>query len=138
MIFGIVYTLVGLMGFVPGLVQSPPVDAPRLAVSTAYGYMFGLFPLNLLHDLVHIVVGVIGIGVAGRFAAALMYCRVVAVVFAILTVMGLIPGLDTTLGLIPIFGADVALHAVTTVASAYFGWFAPEVTGRRAAAHTPA
>jgi hypothetical protein len=96
--------------------------------------MFGLFPLNALHDLVHIVVGLAGIIVCGRLGAATMYCRVVAVVFAVLTIMGLIPGLDTTLGLIPIFGVDVALHAITTVASAYFGWFAPEVAGRSAMA----
>jgi hypothetical protein len=35
----------------------------------------------------------------------------VAVVYGILTVMGLIPALDTTFGLIPLYGHDVWLHA---------------------------
>jgi hypothetical protein len=133
--FGIVYALIGLLGFVPGVLQPPPADAPGLSVSTAYGYMLGVFPLNVLHDLVHIVVGVIGIAMAGRLVAARTYCRAVAIVFAVLTIMGLVPGLDTTFGLIPIFGADVLLHAVTTVASAYFGWMAPETSRRAAVAH---
>jgi Domain of unknown function (DUF4383) len=139
LVFGIVYALVGVIGFVPGLLQPPPADAPRLAVGAAYGYLLGIFPVNAPHDLVHIVVGVLGVLAAGRLAAARLYCRVVAVVFALLTVMGLVPGLDTTLGLIPIFGADVLLHALTTVASAYFGWVAreaiphPDIAARRAA-----
>ena len=36
--------------------------------------------------------------------------------------MGLIPGLNTTFGLIPIFGNDVWLHALTALIAAYFGW----------------
>ena len=42
--------------------------------------------------------------------------------YGLLTVMGLIPGLSTTFGLVPIYGADVALHAVIAAVSAYFGF----------------
>jgi hypothetical protein len=45
LIFGIVYALVGLLGFVPGVLQPPPADAPRLAVGTADGYLLGAFPV---------------------------------------------------------------------------------------------
>lgn len=55
-------------------------------------------------------------------ATARLYCRVLAIVFAALTIFGLLPFLQTTFGLIPLFGLDVALHAVTAVALAYFGW----------------
>ena len=122
LVFGIVYALVGLLGFVPGVLQAPPAGAPSLAVGTAYGYLLGLFPVNLLHDLVHILVGVLGVLAASRLATARLYCRVVAIVFALLTLMGLLPSVDTTFGLIPLFGADVALHALTAIVSAYFGW----------------
>lgn len=44
--------------------------------------------------------------------------------YGALAVMGLIPGLDTLFGLVPIFGHDVWLHAVTAAAAVYFGWFA--------------
>jgi len=126
LIFGAVYTLVGVMGFVPQVLVPPPTTAPHLAVGTLYGYLLGVFPVNVLHDLVHLAVGVMGIAASRRLSWAIAYCRAVAVIFAGLTIMGLLPGLDTTLGLIPIYGADVALHALTAVASAYFGWIAPE------------
>lgn len=45
--------------------------------------------------------------------------------------MGLFPVLNTTFGLIPIFGNDVWLHAVTAIAAAYFGWMARETTMAR-------
>jgi acyl-CoA synthetase (NDP forming) len=50
------------------------------------------------------------------------YARIVAVSYGLLTVMGLIPGLNTTFGLVPIYGADVALHGVIAAVSAYFGF----------------
>lgn len=36
--------------------------------------------------------------------------------------MGLIDPLDTTFGLVPIFGNDIWLHAVSALAAAYFGF----------------
>src|SRR3546814_18511715 len=60
--YGIVFLLVGIAGFVPGLVTGPgPVtDAPAAEAETA-GPLFGLFPVNPLHHLVHIVFGTGGL-----------------------------------------------------------------------------
>ena len=124
LIFGIVYVLVGILGFVPGINQPPPAGAPPLAVGSFYALLLSLFAINLLHNLFHIVVGLIGIGVQGSETHARLYCRVLAIVFALLTVFGLVPVLNTTFGLIPLFGLDVALHALTALALAYFGWLA--------------
>jgi hypothetical protein len=126
LIFGIVYAVVGLLGFVPGLLQAPPSGAPALQVDSAYGYLLGIFPVNALHNLVHLIVGVLGIVSARALGSARTYCRAVAIVFGVLTVMGVLPDFNTTLGLIPLFGADVVLHAATTLAGAYFGWFASD------------
>jgi len=41
----------------------------------------------------------------------------------VLTVMGLLPGLHTMMGLVPIFGHDVWLHALSSALGVYFGWF---------------
>ena len=136
LIFGVVYALVGLLGFIPGLSQAPPSGAPALQVDSAYGYLLGIFPVNLPHNLVHLLVGVLGIVSARALGSARTYSRAVAIVFGVLTVMGLIPDLNTTLGLIPLFGADVALHTATTLAAAYFGWFASDA--RRARTQTAA
>ncbi|HEX2034259.1 MAG TPA: DUF4383 domain-containing protein [Chloroflexota bacterium] len=122
LVFGAIYALVGLIGFIPGLATPPPPDAPGLTADTGYGYLFGLFPINTLHNLVHLVVGLAGIAAYTRMTYARLYAQVVAVVFGLLTLMGLVPGLDTTFGLIPLFGHDVWLHALTAAAAAYFGF----------------
>ena len=54
--------------------------------------------------------------------ASVSYARGVAVIYAVLTVMGFIPPLDVTFGLIPLFGNDIWLHALLAIVAAYFGW----------------
>ena len=136
LIFGIVYALVGLLGFIPGALQRAPAGAPALQLDSAYGYLLGIFPVNSVHSVLHLLVGVLGVAAARTLTSARTYSRVVAVVFALLTIMGLIPDLNTTFGLIPLFGADVALHALTTLVAAYFGWF--DAHARRSSAQTAA
>jgi hypothetical protein len=121
LIYGIVFLIVGIAGFVPGLVipAAPPAEAP---VDTGFGRLFGLFPINWLHNLVHIAFGLWGLAAYRTFSGARLYARVVAIIYGILTVMGLIPVLDTTFGLVPLYGHDVWLHALLALIAAYFGW----------------
>lgn len=122
MIIGVVYVAVGLLGFFPGLVSVPPPVAPHLAVDTGYGYLLGLFPVNVLHNLVHLAVGAWGLTASRTLAGSLSFARGLAIFYAALTIMGLIPVLNTTFGLIPIFSHDIWLHAVTAGVAAYFGF----------------
>ena len=123
--FGIVYVLVGALGFVPGLAQDPPTTAPDLAVDAGYAYLFGLFPINVLHNIVHIAIGAAGLVAYRRYADARLYARGLTVLYAALAILDLFPVLGTPFGLIPIFGHDVWLHALSAAAAAYFGWVAP-------------
>ena len=70
----------------------------------------------------HLVFGIWGIVAYRSFGAARLYARSVAVIYAVLVVMGLIPVLNTTFGLIPIYGHDVWLHALLALVAAYFGF----------------
>ncbi len=121
--FGIVYTLVGLMGFVPAFLGT--LNNADLAVDALSGRLLGLFPVNILHSLTHLAIGVAGIAAYRSFAGARAYSRAIAVAYALLAVMGLIPGLNTVFGLIPLFSHDVWLHALTAAVAAYFGFVAP-------------
>lgn len=129
LVAGIVYLLVGAMGFLPGVTQAPPPGVPNLAVDTGYGYLLGLFPINWLHNLVHLAVGAWGVWAYRTLTDSRTFARGLAIFYGLLTVMGVVPGLDTTFGLIPIFGHDVWLHALTAVVAAYFGWLAPVAPG---------
>ena len=121
LVFGVVFVLVGLSGFFPGPV---PPGAPPLIVDHGHGLALGLFPVNTLHNLVHLLFGVLGIAAArGAIMSARGYFQLVAVSYAALTLLGLIPATQTTFGLVPVWGADVWLHALLAVAAAYFGFF---------------
>ena len=82
----------------------------------------GLFPINALHNLVHIVWGILGIVAYRGLSGARMFAKATAIVYGLLTIMGLIPGLSTVFGLMPLYGHDVWLHALIALAAAYFGF----------------
>ena len=52
----------------------------------------------------------------------MLYARAAAVIYALLTVLGMIPVTNTAFGRVPIYGHDVWLHAVLAVVAAYFGF----------------
>jgi hypothetical protein len=119
-IYGIVFLIVGVGGFIPGITR--PHDHPALMVEAGSGMELGLFPVNILHNAVHILFGAWGLFAARNVDAARRYAQVVAVAYALLTVMGLIPATNTTFGLVPIYGHDVWLHALLAALAAYFGF----------------
>lgn len=130
MIFGVVFVLAGLSGFFP---SPPPVGAPPLSVEHGHGLALGLFPINTLHNIVHLLFGVLGIAAGmGALLSARSYFQMVAVVYALLAVLGLIPATHTTFGLVPIWGNDVWLHAALAAGAAYFGFVGPAPVVRRA------
>jgi hypothetical protein len=123
LIYGIVFLVVGIAGFVPGL-KTPLMPEHGLAVESGAGYLFGLFPVNILHNLVHILFGVWGLVAYRTIANSRIYARSVAIIYAVLAIMGLIPVLNTTFGLIPLFGHDIWLHVLLAAVAAYFGFVA--------------
>lgn len=127
--YGIVFLIVGIAGFVPAFLGPYGPDYPDLAISAWEGTLFGLFAVNALHNLVHLIFGVWGILAYRALSEALTYAKVVAVVYAVFAVMGFIPVLFTTFGLVPLFGHDIWLHAVLAAVAAYFGWFAAAHSG---------
>lgn len=78
--------------------------------------------MNFLHNLTHLAFGVLGLLGYRSFTGARTYLRFVAVAYAVLAVMGLIPVLNTAFGLIPLFGHDVWPHVPLAAGAAYFGF----------------
>lgn len=122
-IFGIVFLIIGAGGFVPGLTDMSHTH-PDVTMDAGLGLELGLFPVNVLHNIVHIAFGVWGLMAARSLGAARTYAKVVAVGYALLAVMGLVEAgnLWTTFGLIPLYGNDVWLHALLAAVAAYFGF----------------
>lgn len=122
MAMGVIYTIVGVAGFLPPLLQAPEVTSPALNVETLYGRLLGLFPVNIMHTLVHLAIGLWGLYAAKSLGKSVTYAKALAIIYVVLGVMGLIPGLNTMFGLVPLFGHDVWLHLGTAAIAAYFGF----------------
>lgn len=121
-IVGVLFTLVGLLGFFPGLRSAPPLASPELALDAGYGWLFGLFPVNWVHNLVHLGVGIAGWYSSRSLVSSRQFARGLTLFYGTLAVMGLFPFLNSTFGTIPIYGHDIWLHAGTAAAAAYFGF----------------
>ncbi|HEX2211148.1 MAG TPA: DUF4383 domain-containing protein [Longimicrobium sp.] len=114
MVFGVVFLLVGLLGlFLPGgMGMDANMDsAPRL---------LGLFPVNLLHNLVHLAFGAWGLAASRSYSASRGYHRAGAVIYLVLVVLAFVD--PTTFGLVPIGGNDIWLHALLAAGLGYFGF----------------
>jgi hypothetical protein len=120
LVYGVAFLLVGLVGFVPAL--SPAHVHPGLAVDAESRMLFGLFPVNLLHNLVHIAFGIGGLVASRSLGAARLYARIVAISYAVLTILGLFPVANMLFGLVPLYGNDIWLHALLAAIAGYFGW----------------
>jgi hypothetical protein len=90
--------------------------------------------VNWLHNIAHIAIGAVGLASYRSPVGARSYALGIGVAYAVLTVLGLIPGLNVLFGLLPLFGLDVVLHLLSALAAfgAYFA--SPARGGARARA----
>ncbi len=134
LIIGILFAVIGVAGFLPGLVSLPstggsvPVDASSSVYAAGFGYLFGLFPTNLLHNIVHVVVGSLGIVASTSTGGARFFNRGFAIAYILIAMMGFLPFAQTTFGLMPIFGNNVWFNGLTAIAAGYFGFVQPTQT----------
>lgn len=123
LVFGVVYLLVGVVGFfVTGLENFASNTDKELII----------FALNPLHNIVHILLGVVWIGAASKHESAKGVNLLFGIVLALVAVLGLAGALEW----LAIDGAgepDNFLHIATAVLAIYFG-SAGATTGQPVAA----
>ena len=121
MIFGVVFLLVAILGFVTtgSSMEADPAMAPKL---------LGLFPVNVLHNVVHLLFGIWGLVAAKSWAASKTYCTVGGSLYLALAILGFIS--PSMFGLVPIGGHDIWLHALLAVALLTVGATARAATDR--------
>ena len=106
-ILAIVFLAVGILGFVPGI--------------TTNGLLLGIFEVDALHNIIHLVSGAVFLYAAMKPAKASLVFKVFGVVYALVAVIGLVQG-DTVLGLISTNTADHLLHVVLAIVILYVGF----------------
>jgi hypothetical protein len=120
MVFGAVFLALGVLGLVaPGGMSMGADPAPAM--------LFGMFPVNVLHSIVHIAFGIWGLLASRSFAGAKIYAQVGGVIYVVLACLGFI--VPTVLGLMPIGGNNIWLHAAIGLVLAGVGFTAKEGIG---------
>lgn len=116
-IFGIVFLVVAVLGFLtPGGtgMESDPARAP---------HVLGLFPVNLVHNIVHLLFGLWGLAASRSWSGARSYGRIGAVIYLVLAVLGFVA--PNGFGLVPLGGHDIWLHLVLAGGLAWIGFSGP-------------
>ena len=108
LILGIVFIVVGILGFIPNPLVSPT----------------GLFMVNTLHNIVHLASGAVILAGVYSFGAGLGL-KIIGVVYAIVAILGLIMGGDMLFG-IAMNMADHWLHVVLAVVILLAGFALPD------------
>lgn len=116
-VFGIVFLLLGFLGLIsPGGMAMGADPAPAMVL--------GMFGVNLLHNIVHLLFGVWGLVASRSFAGAKMYAQVGGVIYLVLAICGYF--IPTTFGMIPIGGNIMWLHALLGLVLAGVGFTAKD------------
>jgi hypothetical protein len=117
--FGLLYLAVGILGFIGPLIGA----SSFITLSQDRHTLLGIADINLLHNLVHVVIGVAGLAAVSSVANSRSFCKLVGVILLLLGLLGIfVPNL---LGLIPLGGGDIAIHLLSGAVLAYFGFVAP-------------
>lgn len=120
--FGAVYIILAILGI--GLIFVGP--------QYAEGHMlFGIFHLDIVHDLVHLVSGLAALGVAttGSIYYARKYFQLFGLVYGLVAIIGFMQQ-HTVLGLFVVNNPDNFLHVGISVASLALGFLTKNVDDR--------
>jgi hypothetical protein len=110
-VFGIVLILVGVLGFVPGV--------------TSDMMLLGIFHVDALHNIVHIVSGLAALAAAWGMYSSRRYFQVFGVVYGLVAVLGFVGG-DNVLGVLVVNMADNLLHVAIAAVALYAGFMLKE------------
>jgi hypothetical protein len=114
MIVGVVFVLVGILGFVPGITTH--YGDLGFAGHGSGAKLLGIFQVSILHNIVHLLFGLAGIA-AGRAApsAARGYLVGGGVFYLVLWIYGLVIDKASSANFVPVNNADNWLHLLLGV-----------------------
>ena len=109
MLVGLVFLVVGILGFIPGITTN--YDDLKFAGHDSDAQLLGLFDTSILHNIVHLIFGVAGLTLDRTIEGARTYLLGGGVIYLALFVYGAIWGADEGgANFIPMNWADNILH----------------------------
>lgn len=102
------FLVVGILGFIPGITTN--YDTLSFAGHDSHAELLGIFHVSILHNLVHLLFGAVGVVLARSFAGARIYLIGGGAIYLVLWLYGLIIDKDSGANFIPVNTADDWLH----------------------------
>jgi len=107
-LFGIVFLLVGILGFVPGITTH--YGDMSFAGHDSASKLLGIFQVSVLQNIVHLLFGVAGLALSRTWDGARSYLVGGGVIYLVLFVYGLFAHGGTSANFVPVNTADNILH----------------------------
>lgn len=126
-ILGVFFLLAGIAGFIPFVTVPAGPSDEVVTIASNYGFLAAIFPVNVVHDVLHVIFGIWGLAASATFVASVRYCRAIAWIYFVLVVLGAIWITRTLFGILPIYGYDIWLHALIALFAAYGGYGAGSI-----------
>ena len=110
---GVAFLLVGVLGFIPGITTDS--GSLETAGHESHAELLGVFQVSVLHNVVHLLLGVAGIALARRPSSARAFLVGGGAIYLLLFLYGLIVEKDSQANFVPLNTADDWLHLVLGV-----------------------
>ncbi|WP_026820361.1 DUF4383 domain-containing protein [Arthrobacter castelli] len=120
LVIGVVFLLVGIAGFIPGITSN--YGSLQFAGHESEAFLLGIFQVSILHNIVHLLFGIAGIAMAKTGPASSKYLIIGGIIYAILWIYGLIVSPDSAANLVPLNTADNWLHLGLFIAMVALGF----------------
>ncbi|WOH18407.1 DUF4383 domain-containing protein [Paenarthrobacter sp. GOM3] len=111
---GVVFLLVGVLGFIPGITTN--YGAMTFAGHDSGAMLLGVFQVSILHNIVHLLFGAAGLAMARNARMARLFLLGGGAVYIVLWIYGLVINQETGANFVPFNTADNWLHLILGVA----------------------
>jgi hypothetical protein len=120
MLYGAVFLLVGILGFIPGITTD--YGDLDFAGDDSGAELLGLFQTSILHNLVHVLFGIGGLALARTWTGSRAYLLGGGVIYLGLWLYGLLVDKGSDANFIPFNTSDDWLHFTLGVTMILFGY----------------
>ncbi len=129
LVVGVVFLVVGVLGFIPGITTD--YDTMQFAGHESDAKLLGVFQISILHNIVHLLFGVLGVLMARTAALARVFLIGGGLVYALFWLYGLIVDETSDANFVPFNDADDWLHLGLAVGMILLGLLLPAYSRRR-------